>query len=451
MMGESGDRVDAVSALLATLRGTEQKVPQGGLRRMARTAGAALGTGLSALSGRFRGREESGLGSADIKTIEKLVRNLGELKGIAMKMGQILSYIDETMPPEMRELLALLQTQSQPTPPEEVLGVIEESLGEKAGPLLSSLDQTPVSVASIGQVHRGRLPDGTEVAVKVRHPGMREALTSDFKFAAVGPFFARMMMPTAGATVKGFITEVRDRLLEECDFTLEAQRQERFRSLFAGHADVVIPRVHSEWSGDGVLTSTWEDGEKLETWLARKPEQAARDAIGTALFDFYFGNLYRHGLFHADPHPGNYAFRADGKVVVYDFGCTREFDKSTVGALSRLAHAVMADDESSIRAAFSDIGGAIPTNDKSFRHARKLLRGFFTPLLTPGPHRIQAGVNLAAADIMRDKRMLMRLQLPGKLVFLFRIRFGLYAVLSSLGANCDWRALELALATENGT
>ena len=442
-------RTDAdfdLEGFLEALRGAaDSPVPQGGLRRTLRTARAAVGTSLSVVSGRFRGRG-GGMGAADLRAIRKLVTNLGELKGLAMKMGQIMSYIDVSLPPEMRELMALLQTQSQPTSFDRIQETIRADLGDRAEPLLARLDPSPVSVASIGQVHRGTLPDGTEVAVKVLHPGIRDALEADFSFAKIGPVFARLMAPGAGATVKDFIQEMRDRMLEECDYTLEATRQQRFRELVAGDPGVLIPAVHPAWCGPRVLVTSWESGLDLEAFLATEPAQELRDRVGASLFDVYFGTLYRHGLFHADPHPGNYVFRPDGTVVVYDFGCTREFPRDTVRSLARLAHAVAANREGDIRAAFLELGGDIPAGPEAFEHVHRLLRGFFMPLLTPGPHVVDGTVSFAMGEVIRDKRMLMRLRLPGELLFLFRIRFGLYAVLSRLGACCDWSSMERSLA-----
>jgi predicted unusual protein kinase regulating ubiquinone biosynthesis (AarF/ABC1/UbiB family) len=432
-----------IGEILGALRAVEKdRVPQGGIRRIARTAGAAMGTGLSMLGGRLRGRGEAGLSRADLRTIEKLVSNLGELKGLAMKAGQMMSYIDDTLPPDMRKVLSLLQTQSQPTRFQRIADVVTEDVRGRGAELVAAMAREPYSVASIGQVHKARLPDGTEVAVKVRHPGIREALEADFKVAAIGPVFTRLIAPSGAASVKEFMAEARARMLEECDFALEAVRQTRFRTLFQRHPHVVIPEVHAAWSGPRVLATTWEAGASLDDFLAGNPGQTTRDSVGKALFDVYFGALYRHGLFHADPHPGNYAFRDDGTAVLYDFGCMREFDRETIAIYAELGHAVMADDEARIRTSFEALGGGIPTSAKAYDHVRKMLRSFFGPMLTPGPHVIDASVHLDMNQVARDKLMLMRLHLPGKLLFLFRIRFGLYAVLARIGACLDWSQLE---------
>ena len=449
MARDSSPPDSGLSGLLDLLRSREHTNDvQGGIRRTFRMARVAAGTGLSLLGGRLRGRGSGGLDGIDLRTVRKLVTNLGELKGLAMKFGQILSYIDVSLPPEMRELLAVLQTQSQPTAFDRVAEVLREDLGPRADQLLATISREPVSVASIGQVHRGTLPDGTAVAVKVLHPGIRRALESDFSAARLGPVFAKVIAPSAGATVEDFIGEMKTRMLEECDYALEADRQERFSAMLSGFPRLIVPAVHRAWCSSRVLVTTWEPGRDLESFLATGPSQEMRDHLGEMLFEIYFGTLYRHGLFHADPHPGNYAFREDGTIVVYDFGCAREFDRETVRSLARLAHAVAGDREAEIREAFDQLGGMIPPDERSYRHVHGLLRGFFSPLLTPGRHVVDASVNLAMGEVVKDKRMLMRLRLPGKMLFLFRIRFGLYAVLARLRACCDWSAMEHALAEE---
>jgi predicted unusual protein kinase regulating ubiquinone biosynthesis (AarF/ABC1/UbiB family) len=184
----------------------------------------------------------------------------------------------------------------------------------------------------------------------------------------------------------------------------------------------------------------------FEDYLLSNPSQEERDRDGRTLFEFYFGSLYRYGLFHADPHPGNYVFRPGGTIVIYDFGCTRVFDRHTTAVFAHLAHAVRDDDISEIRSALEEFGATPPTRPKDFARLHKLLRGFFGPFLVAGPHAMEAGVTMEAGEIMRDKMALMRLHLPGKLLFLFRIRFGMYAVLARLGSVCDWAALEAELS-----
>jgi predicted unusual protein kinase regulating ubiquinone biosynthesis (AarF/ABC1/UbiB family) len=382
------------------------------------------------------------LGSLSPEALAWLVESFGELKGVAMKVGQILSYVDGSLDPEARRILAVLQNYSQPTPFVQIERTIQEDLGDRGQALLARIVREPVAVASIGQVHRAVREDGTPVAVKVRHPGIDAAIRADFKGAAIGKLMARAFAP--GVDIAEMLEEARARFLEECDYSLEARRQARFVELFANHETIAIPPVHLDWCGPRVLTTSWREGAGLEDFLQSQPSSRARERAARALYEFYVGTLYRHGLFNADPHPGNLLFSPEGTVTILDHGCVREFDRDTVAGLIRLSRAVRADDESRIQAALSAIG--MPGPAVEFQVTRGLLRGFFDPLLTPGRHAVPADRAVAMGETVKLKRKLLRLRLPGKLMFLFRIRFGLYAVLSRLGAELDWASLEDELA-----
>lgn len=423
-------------------------VPTSGLSRLWRTGRSAGALAAATLGNRLRGKE-GGLAAADVEDIVRLVERLGELKGVAMKVGQILGYIDPTLPPELRGLLSLLHTAAPASPFEAVEATLREAFGARAEELIAGLSREPVAAASIGQVHRGRA-GGVDLAVKVRHPGIRDALRADFGAASIGPVFARVLAPGAGSSVSDAVAEAREAMLEECDFLLEARRQTTFGGWFKGHHTIRIPSIEQAWCADAVLASRWAPGLSLDDWLALDPPQGARDRVGAALFELYFGTLYRRGAFHADPHPGNYAFAEDGGLTVYDFGCVRAFDAATVGALARLVVAVRRDDPDAIAAAFTALGGASPGDAASRETLRALLRGFFAPLCVAGPHRVEAGAGLDSKTLFADKKALMKLAVPGKLLFLFRIRFGLYAVLARIGAVADWAAMETAWAAETG-
>ncbi len=393
----------------------------------------------------WRSRGRAGLRETDFAKLAGLVNRLGSLKGIPMKMGQIAGLLETDLPEEMRRLMALLQTQSPAMPFRIVEEVVRQDLGDRAEPLLRKLERDPVSAASIGQVHRGRLPDGQRVAVKVRHPGIEEAIRTDMSGAVAGAAFARLLLPGMGETARDFVEEARTRFLEECDYALEAERQRLFGRLFASSADVAIPRVMDGWCGPRVLTTGWEDGRDFDSFSA-SATQPERDRAGRALFEVYVGTLYRHGLFHADPHPGNYQFRADGRVVVFDFGCVRAFEPPAVAAFVALARAVRERDEEGMRSALRGLGADPPENSKAFARIRALLEGFFAPMLQPGAHRIDGRIAIDARQVASDKLAIARIRLPGKLLFLFRIRFGLYSVLARLGAVCDWSAIETGWA-----
>ncbi len=435
---EAREALSPVEALRAALLAQQAAVPTSALGRMWRTGRSALGVGSALLRGR-RGED------MDVEAIAAVVGRLGALKGVAMKVGQIVGYVDESLPAELRGMLSLLQTAAPGTGFEGVCAVLRAELGERAEALIAGMERAPIAVASIGQVHRASLPDGTRVAVKVRHPGIEEAIAADFRGASVGKLLGPMI---GGGTVSDLIDEAKDAFLGECDFTREAAHQRHFARLFADDPVIVVPAVEAMYVAPAVLVTRWTPGRSLDQFLADGPDQARRDAAGAALYRFWLRTLYREGLFHADPHPGNFAFRDDDRVILYDFGCVRRFEPALRRGFARLAAATRDDDMTAMSAALAAIGGRAPVDARGREHMRRLLRGFFTAMLTPGPRRLAADEGIDARELMKDKRALLGLQLPGRLLFLFRLRFGLHAVLARLQAEVDWAGLETQWARE---
>ena len=422
--GRSAVSDDPLERLRERIAGAA-RLPTSALGRAGRTAGAALKVGLGRLTGK-----------SDVEVFADLAVQLGRLKGTAMKAGQILSYLDTDLPEEAKRLLAVLQVSSQPTPFEEIAKVTPPEL-------LATMEHQPVATASIGQVHRALLPDGTPVAVKVSHPGIEQAIAADFRSAAAGAAMPGLLLPG----VAEVIAEARDTFLAECDYEAERRWQERFGALYAGHPSITVPAVHGGWCSGRVLVTTWCDGLSFERFCA-SASQTARDRAGAALYEFYVGSVYRFGLFNGDPHPGNLLFRDDGSLIVLDFGCVKELEPEMVRALAALSRAVRADDPQAIRRALGQLGAAEP-DGKGYAVTRQVLRGFFGPVVIEGFHLVESGLSLDMRQIMTDKLAVARMRLPAKLLFLFRIRFGLHSELARLKAVADWAALEQRLCGES--
>ena len=417
----------------------QKAVPTSVFSRLTRTARSAYGLGRTVLS------KDS---DPDLAAVLRLTSQLGELKGVAMKMGQVLGFLDSTLPPEVRQMLSLLQSRAPASSFESVEATIRTALPHQAEELLAELQPRPSAVASIGQVHRGRLRDGTVVAVKVRHPGIDAALRADFATAGAGLGFANTILLGAASSAREGLEEVRRVMQAECDFAAEATHQARFAQILRDDPVIDIPAVEPDFCAEPVLTSRWLAGHRLDDFLATGPTQAERDRIGEALFRFYLGTLYRTGWFHADPHPGNYAFTDEGRVIVYDFGCVRHFGAPIVRALADLVRALRAGNVSAIREAAIGLGFKSQLQGDDLDAFLRFARSFFAPILTPGRHAIAPDAGLEAGRLAQDKRQLARLGVPGQLLFLFRVRFGLYAVLSRIGAVVDWGGLESTFAAQ---
>ena len=407
------------------------RLPTSSLGRVGRTALAGL------RGGRIAWRAKQGEQQPpDIDALAAVVASIGQLKGIAMKSGQLLSYLDLPLPPEMRSALAVLQTHSPPMPFERVTEIVRAELGGRAAPLLEHMAPVPAAAASIGQVHRATLPDGTQVAVKVQYPGIEKAITSDFRAAAVVKRFVGLVSPAAN--VDSVMREAQHALLEECNYQREAFYQERFARIYRDHPTLAVPAVHRSYCSGRVLTTSWVDGLRFDDFIAATQRGLERDRFGEALFEFYMGTLFRHGLCNWDPHPGNYVFRSDGRLAMLDYGSTREFDQGFVQKLAALMQAARTDTRAALHAALLQLKLVSNDNAYDFESARSLVRSFFGPMLRDESVAIEPGQAMPLGTLLENKRKLVKLRLPGELLFVFRIRFGLMSVLAQLGARANW-------------
>ncbi|MGY4924134.1 ABC1 kinase family protein [Streptomyces sp. 900105755] len=305
-------------------------LPRKAVTRTAKLAALPLG---------FAGRATWGLGkrivgeSAEIvgrelqqRTAEQLFKVLGELKGGAMKFGQALSVFESALPEEVagpyRAALTKLQDAAPPMPTRTVHAVLTERLGEDWRELFLEFEDKPSAAASIGQVHRAVWRDGRTVAVKVQYPGAGEALLSDLGQLSR---FARLLGPLIpGMDIKPLIAEMRERVSEELDYSLEARAQAAHAEEFEGDPDVVVPGVVHQC--DQVLVTEWIDGIPLSEIIS-EGTQEQRDRAGQLLARFLFSGPARTGLLHADPHPGNFRLLPGGpedeeewRLGVLDFG-----------------------------------------------------------------------------------------------------------------------------------
>jgi predicted unusual protein kinase regulating ubiquinone biosynthesis (AarF/ABC1/UbiB family) len=422
------------------------KLPTSSVGRIGRSALAALRSGRMLVKGRGR---EGAAPELDLDKVAQIIDSLGQLKGVAMKLGQIMSYIDIDMPQELRDALSVLQTHAQPMEWEVVEGLLREELGGRGAQLIERMEREPISSASIGQVHRATLPDGTVVAVKIQYPEIAQAIEADFGPAAVG---ARLLSALYyQARVGAFLDEAKQRFLEECDYLHEAHCQDRFAELYVGHPTLVVPQVHGDYCARRVLTTSYVDGKKLDAFLAGDPPQADRDRIGQALFEFYLGSLLRHQIYNCDPHPGNYLFLPPSprlrrgervRVAMLDHGCTRQFEPRFVAKLANLTRAVHSDERDAIDRALQGLSIVRQGQRYDYPVIRGFLRGFYGPMLVDEVRTMNLSAAMDWREALKKDRQLAKFPFPGEFLFLFRIRFGLMSVLTRLGARANWYRLE---------
>jgi predicted unusual protein kinase regulating ubiquinone biosynthesis (AarF/ABC1/UbiB family) len=270
-----------------------------------------------------------------------IVESLGQMKGLAMKIGQMLSYVDGALPTEMQEVyrstLGSLQSKAPPLPYHKVREAIIRELGDAPEKLFEGFEEEPCAAASIGQVHRARL-DGVPVAVKVQYPGIDRAIDNELKDAKM---LEKMFAPLAKRVgANQAIDEISARVREELDYRLEANTQDRFREAFAYWPEVIVPKVYRHRSTQRVLTSEFIEGRNFHQLCEQLSSQEERDRVASVMFRFVFEAVYTHSLFNGDPHPGNYLFPNDGRVAFLDYGCSINLSAEDVTILrdTHLAH-----------------------------------------------------------------------------------------------------------------
>ncbi len=302
-------------------------------------------------------RAEEATGERAAALARELVEQLGQMRGAAMKVGQVLSTIDFTALPEderenFKQTLSALRDDVPPLPFKQVEKLLRDELGEQPAKVFASFEEEAFAAASIGQVHRAVTREGQAVAVKVQYPGVAEAVDTDLRNLTLLLPLVKRLAP--GLDVKALYAELRERIAEELDYELEAQNQRAVARAHRGHPFAHVPEVHTELSSRRVLVTDLLVGDRFEA--VKQRDDATRDRFGEIVFRFYFGLVHHLGRVCGDPHPGNYLLLDDGRVGFLDFGLMRVLERGYLEREAAVAVAVEAGDAAGVHAALSGLG-----------------------------------------------------------------------------------------------
>ncbi|MBA4857410.1 ABC1 kinase family protein [Nocardia farcinica] len=295
-------------------------------------AGSVLRTQRTRLS--MRGRSEAVRAKmaeeSMIRTTEQVVTVLGTMKGVAMKLGQMMSVLDLDLVPEahrerFQQRLAVLRNAAPTVPFEGMRRVVEEDFGAPLDTVFAEFEPEPIAAASIGQVYRARLHDGRVVAVKVQYPGIDAAVRADLKNLTM---FRKVLQSAMPWVTPAVLDELRLNIESELDYRAEAQTQAELAELYAGHPFIVVPGTLLELSTTRVLVSEYLPGRGFDE--IRGLPDADRNRIGEIIYRFYVGSLFEFAEFCGDPHPGNVLLLDDGRVGFLDFGLFNRMDPAHV-------------------------------------------------------------------------------------------------------------------------
>jgi len=314
--------------------------------------GQAMATGLRRVAAGSRPRLADLVLTPDVA--HRLARDLGRMRGAAMKLGQLLSMdAGAVLPPEMTQILAALRAEAPPMPPKQLRAVLDAAWGPGWYGRFARFDVRPFAAASIGQVHRATLPDGRDLAIKVQYPGVRASIDSDLDNLA-----SLLRVPgllPRGVDLSPLLAEARTQLHAEADYRAEAANLQAFHAHLAQDPAFRLPALIPDLSTDQVLAMEYVAGERIGD-AAHLPE-ATRDAVAARLIDLVLRELFRFGQMQTDPNPAN--FRVDtgtGQIVLLDFGAVMPIPPDMAAAFRRLLGAALGDDPAETRAAMAAVG-----------------------------------------------------------------------------------------------
>ncbi|MSP62915.1 MAG: AarF/ABC1/UbiB kinase family protein [Myxococcales bacterium] len=374
---------------------------------------------------------------------ERITETMGHMKGAIMKLGQMLSFISDDIPVEYRAALQSLQASAPPMDFALLRDVAERELGRPLERAFARFDEQPLASASIGQVHRARLPTGEEVVVKIQYPGVAEAIRGDLANAEM--LYRVSMMFYPGVEPGPIVEELRGRIMEELDYVNEARGQRAFADLYADHPFIRIPKVHDSHSTARVLTSEYIAGRRFADILT--DDAAARSRYAEILYRFVFGTLIRFSVFNCDPHPGNYLFDDQGRVVFLDFGCVKYFPEAMAANWTALVTAHLAGDRDRFHQQLLVLGFFKPEAALD-RDALYEFFGYFYE-----PFHDDRDFTFTHEYTSRSFRMVFKpegrlaplakgLNMPPHFVFANRIQWGVYQLLTNLAASANWFRIE---------
>jgi predicted unusual protein kinase regulating ubiquinone biosynthesis (AarF/ABC1/UbiB family) len=378
------------------------------------------------------------------RTADQLFSVLGELKGGAMKFGQMLSLMETAMPEELaapyRATLTKLQDSAPPMPASTVHTILSTELGARWRDRFSEFDEIPAAAASIGQVHQGVLKDGRRVAIKLQYPGAADALRADLR--QIGRVARTFGAWVPGLDLKPLVAELQERIGEELDYDQEAVAQQQYAVAFADSDEFMVPRVIKHSSK--VIVSEWVEGTPLSKVIAGG-DQEQRNEVGLKYVRFMFSGPKYAGLLHSDPHPGNFKVLDDGRLGVVDFGLCARLPDGLPPAIGRLLRIAMDGDAEQVMEGLRAEGFIKPRMTIDPDQLLDYLMPFVEPArvetftFSRAWMREQANRN---TDLRRpDAAVALRLNLPPSYLLIQRVWIGGLAVLSQLEAEAPYSAV----------
>ena len=410
----------------------------GRVRRYAR-----VGASASKLAARLATGKVFGGDVDHAKYAAELTSALGGLKGPLMKVAQILSTIPDALPKEYTQALATLQADAPSMGWLFVKRRMRSELGAGWQSSFTDFSREAVAAASLGQVHKATLPDGRAVACKLQYPDMSATVEADLKQLRAA--FAIYKRYDSAIDAQNIQDELSERLREELDYTREAKNMRLYRHMLADENAVHVPEPVDELTTSRLLTMTWQNGQKFQSFLDSDADQDARNQVALNMFRAWYVPFYRYGVIHGDPHLGNYTLREDRSVNLLDFGCIRIFKPDFVHAVLTLYEALRDGDEDKAVSAYESWGFENPSRE--LIDVLNIWASFvYGPILDDRKRKMGETNSVAygaevAAKVHKELKAVGGVKPPREFVLVDRAAVGLGAVFLRLDAHVNWYQL----------
>lgn len=406
----------------------------GQMRRAVKVGGAMAGLGA-----RLAGQRYLGVAIDKDKHAEQLKLAIGGLKGPLMKVAQILATIPDALPSEYAEELRQLQSNAPPMGWPFVRRRMASELGPSWIGRFETFEKEAAHAASLGQVHRATLKDGTRAACKLQYPDMASAIDSDLKqLKLIFSIYARY---DKAISTEQIYQELSERLREELDYAREVKAMRLYAHMLAGEDRVTIPTAYDDLCSDRLITMSWLDGSPLMNY--RDAPLEVRNEIALSMFRAWYVPFYNFGVIHGDPHLGNYSIRADERSInLLDFGCIRVFPPSFVKGVIDLYHALR-DDDMELAVAAYESWGFTNISTEMLEVLNIWARFLYRPLMEDKVQKIQDtddgkfGAQVAG-KVQKELARLGGVQPPREFVLVDRAAIGLGSVFMHLKAEVNW-------------
>ncbi len=424
------------------------RIPQSRLARATRmgsmTAGVAGNMALNGLIQLGRGQQPT---TRDLlltpSNIRRIADQLARMRGAAMKIGQLMSMdTGDVLPPELADIMARLRADADFMPPRQLRTVLDQAWGINWRRRFEAFDVRPLAAASIGQVHRARLPGSADLAIKVQYPGVARSIDSDV--TNVGRLIQLSGLMPPGFDLGPYLDEARAQLHQEADYSREAQYLERYHRLMATDGAFVLPETVPELTGETVLAMSYVPGVDIED--VALTDQATRDSVATRLLSLMLKELFAFGLMQTDPNFANYRFNPDtGQIILLDFGAARDLTADITARYKGMFEAGLSGDPNAMETASETMGIVTPDTPEPYRSQILFMNNLvFTHVRAS--EIMDFGTSTLSADMQQAGQVLadggyVPPPLPMDLLFIQRKVAGMFLLATRLKARVAVRSL----------